>query len=331
MSEGQPGDRLNDVLDAVLDLPPAERAAFLDDACRGDQGLRAAIDRLLASSSPADDFLERPALPPPVSADLDAPRFDAGALLAGRFRIVRLLGRGGMGEVYEATDGELGGPVAIKTIRGGSAADPEAIDRFRLEVWRARAVAHPNVCRVHELLTTASRRTRCASSPWSSCPARRPGRATGARRPPSPECGGRDHGAGRGRHRRSASARHRPPRSQAGKHHAGRRTGLGVLAKVTDFGLAGQLAEAAPLASRLASEVAGGTDDYMAPEQRANVAVGPAADLYAFGAVVHEMLTGEPPRDGGLAASLPPAWRARAARRPGPGSRPGGRPRRRRS
>ena len=324
MSDGQPDDRLNDILDAVLELPPADRVRFLDDACRGDQALRAAIDRLLASASPADDFLERAALTPPAPHAIDAPRFEAGALLAGRFRIVRLLGRGGMGEVYEATDGELGGPVAIKTIRGESAADPEAIDRFRLEVSRARAVAHPNVCRVHELLTHGEppHAVRFLTMELVAGETLAERLARVGRLPVAVAAGIASQVASAVDEAHRLDIVHRD--LKPGNIMLADGPGGGVIAKVTDFGLAGQLAEAAPLAPRLASEVAGGTDDYMAPEQRANGAVGPAADVYAFAAVVHEMLTGEPPRDGVLAASLPPAWAPalRAALAPDPLKRP---------
>src|SRR5581483_11742841 len=82
---------------------------------------------------------------------LDAGRFFPGSLLAERYRIVALLGRGGMGEVYRADDLTLGQPVALKFLPEDLAADPDRLARLRTEVRVARQVSHPNVCRVYDL------------------------------------------------------------------------------------------------------------------------------------------------------------------------------------
>jgi serine/threonine-protein kinase len=75
----------------------------------------------------------------------------AGTILAGRYRIVGLLGRGGMGEVYRADDLTLGQPVALKFLPVPAASDAAALARFHNEVRTARQVSHPNVCRIHDL------------------------------------------------------------------------------------------------------------------------------------------------------------------------------------
>src|SRR5450755_1096989 len=85
------------------------------------------------------------------SASSDGSRFPPGTLLAARYRIVALLGRGGMGEVYRADDLTLGQQVALKFLPLSVAADPGSADRFRNEVRFARQVSHPNVCRVYDL------------------------------------------------------------------------------------------------------------------------------------------------------------------------------------
>lgn len=77
--------------------------------------------------------------------------FSPGDVLAGRFRIVRFIAAGGMGEVYEAEDSELGGRVALKTIRSGIAEEAGSIDRFKREVHLARQVTHANVCRIYDV------------------------------------------------------------------------------------------------------------------------------------------------------------------------------------
>src|SRR6516164_4070351 len=78
-------------------------------------------------------------------------RFAPGTLLAGRYRIVAPLGRGGMGEVYRADDLTLGQPVALKFLPPHLAEDSDRLARFRQEVALARKVSHPNVCRVYDI------------------------------------------------------------------------------------------------------------------------------------------------------------------------------------
>jgi hypothetical protein len=77
--------------------------------------------------------------------------FAPGQVLAERYRIVGLLGKGGMGEVYRADDLKLGQVVALKFLPGDVAADPAAMERFRTEIRTARQVSHPNVCRVYDI------------------------------------------------------------------------------------------------------------------------------------------------------------------------------------
>src|SRR5262245_28500863 len=78
-------------------------------------------------------------------------RFGPGDVLGGRYRIVALLGKGGMGEVYRAEDLTLEQQVALKFLPGAWSQNPDAIARFRNEVRVARQVSHPNVCRVYDL------------------------------------------------------------------------------------------------------------------------------------------------------------------------------------
>src|SRR5579862_3307168 len=78
-------------------------------------------------------------------------RYSPGHILAGRFRIVKFLGRGGMGEVYEAIDLDLRQDIALKVIRPDSSTDPKLLALLRDEVRQARSVSHRNVCRVYDL------------------------------------------------------------------------------------------------------------------------------------------------------------------------------------
>src|SRR5262249_1165020 len=85
--------------------------------------------------------------PAPPPGDRLAP----GVVLAGRYRIVAALGKGGMGEVYRADDLTLGQSVALKFLPAGLARDPDRLARFHAEVRTARQVSHPHVCRVYDV------------------------------------------------------------------------------------------------------------------------------------------------------------------------------------
>src|SRR5207344_1794900 len=78
-------------------------------------------------------------------------RFAPGAVLDGRYRIIGLLGKGGMGEVYRADDLRLGQPVALKFLPDTVASDPARLAQFHNEVRTARQISHPNICRVHDI------------------------------------------------------------------------------------------------------------------------------------------------------------------------------------
>jgi eukaryotic-like serine/threonine-protein kinase len=100
-------------------------------------------------------------------------------VLAGRFRIVRFIAGGGMGEVYEAEDQELRERVAVKIIRQEILAQPNAVARFKREVYLARKITHPNVCRIFDLFRhkpdgaprkkklCSSARNCCMGTPWA--------------------------------------------------------------------------------------------------------------------------------------------------------------------
>src|SRR5918995_2903489 len=88
---------------------------------------------------------------PPSFDSIDDSRFAAGTILADRYRIVGLLGKGGMGEVYRADDLKLSQPVALKFLPDSYLSDGAALARFHREVRVARQVSHRNVCRVYDI------------------------------------------------------------------------------------------------------------------------------------------------------------------------------------
>src|SRR5882762_9503735 len=101
--------------------------------------------------SPTPRVTSRPRSSGSASDSSEDGRFLPGTLLGDRYRIISLLGAGGMGEVYRATDLRLGQPVALKFLPEETASDPKTLARFHTEVRIARQVAHPNVCRVYDI------------------------------------------------------------------------------------------------------------------------------------------------------------------------------------
>ena len=141
-------DRL---FDAALDRRPHERTAFLRGACAGDEELLRAVESLLEHERDAGGFLERPAI------DLMAQQQDVGPAvpLIGRelagYRVIELVGRGGMGEVYRARDTKLGRHVAIKVLPAAFAADADRLARFEREARTLAALNHPHIAMIHGL------------------------------------------------------------------------------------------------------------------------------------------------------------------------------------
>ena len=225
-----------------------------------------AADRISSSPTP----LRSP------GSGIDHGAFTPGTVLASRYRIVGLLGRGGMGEVYRADDLTLGQPVALKFLRGD---DPALAARLRDETRTARQVSHPNVCRVHDVAEWGGR-------PFVSMEyidgedlaslLRRIGRL-----PPDKAveivrqvCSGLAAAHDRGVLHRDLKPANvmLDARGQV---------------RITDFGLASFADD------ERSGEIAG-TPAYMAPEQIAGGRLSPQTDLYAVGLLLFELLAGTP-------------------------------------
>ena len=201
----------------------------------------------------------------------------AGTILAGRYRIVGLLGRGGMGEVYRADDLTLGQPVALKFLPASAAADPAALARFHNEVRIARQVSHPNVCRIHDLGEADGEpflSMEYVDGEDLSSLLRRIGRLAGDKAVESARqlCSG------------LAAAHDMGVLHRDLKPANVMLDGRGVV-KITDFGLAN-------FSEQIARDDIAGTPAYMAPEQLAGRAATIGSDLYALGLVLFEMFTG---------------------------------------
>ena len=105
---------------------------------------------VVSASEVSTDAIPLASTPVP-SNSFDEGRFPAGTVLAERYRIIGLVGRGGMGEVYRASDLKLGQPVALKFLPAATAKNQHLLARFLAEVRIARQVSHPNVCRVYDI------------------------------------------------------------------------------------------------------------------------------------------------------------------------------------
>jgi eukaryotic-like serine/threonine-protein kinase len=149
--------QVNDLFQSAVERAPEERAAFLDEACHGDKGLRREVESLLTSHVRSENFIELPAFevaPELVTND------KAGALVGkviGHYRIESLIGVGGMGEVYLARDEELGRKAALKLLPDNLTTDETQLSRFKNEARSASALNHPNILTVYEIGTEGGR------------------------------------------------------------------------------------------------------------------------------------------------------------------------------
>jgi eukaryotic-like serine/threonine-protein kinase len=143
----QQWQKLQALFEEVTEKPLIERHAALQriEATVTDSVVREELRRLVEHADPDASFLR------PLPGILSASVIHPGDAVADRFEILRLIGRGGMGEVFEALDRKLGERVAIKVIAGEFAIDPGSLERFQREVQIARRISHPNICRIHDL------------------------------------------------------------------------------------------------------------------------------------------------------------------------------------
>ncbi len=312
--------RLKPLYRAAVEKPEAQRARFIAEACANDDELRKELTALLKANDEQTGCRDVSLVNTEgqVSVSRTPPSFAVDEIILGRFKIVRLLGSGGMGDVYEALDLELG-RIALKTIRFDIADSLETLSRFKKEVQLARKVSGPHVCRVHELfvlpgaqgdlpslfltmefldgVTLEDKIRESGHVPWRDAQAIM-----------TEICAG-------------LQAVH-----QVGIIHRDLKSRNVMLAKrngatcaiLMDFGLA---REFRALSSDTMSyvtrpDVIAGTPAYMAPEQFEGAELGPATDVYALGVVLYELVTGKHP----FAASTPVGTAVLRGRRPPPAS-----------
>ena len=288
------GDRLTSLFHAALGRPAAERGLFLNQACLGDDVLRAEVESLLAYE--AQPFPGSPIAP--AVADVGSRTSDRASMVncrLGPYRIIAPLGVGGMGEVYRAHDSKLGRDVAVKILPQHFTIDPERRLRFAREARVLAALNHPHIGAIYgleesagitalvlELVEGPTLATRLVQGALplseSLSIARQIAEALDAA------------------HEKGIVHRDLKPANIV-LQPVGGPGSSDVRAKVLDFGLAKSLtidgaADAAvPIAETADGRVLG-TPDYMSPEQARGLPVDKRTDIWAFGCVLFEMLTG---------------------------------------
>jgi serine/threonine protein kinase/dipeptidyl aminopeptidase/acylaminoacyl peptidase len=276
------------MFEGLVDLSPSERSAYLDKFCPDDPSLRAELERLLKADDEARSFMKAPAVTwtaPAGGSSIAA--FSPGQKVAGRFRIIRFLGEGGMGQVYQVEDEVLGGFVALKTIRPEIASDRQTFERFKQEVRLSKEVTDENVCRVFDLDHQNAPpyiTMELVEGETLSARLRREGKMAAAEALPLVEQ--MAHGLAAA-HQKGIIHRDFKP----GNVMLARTLGGGIRAKVTDFGLA----RTTGAESSIDPSKPVGTPPYMAPEQLEGGRGTVASDIYALGLVMYEMVTGTKP------------------------------------
>lgn len=289
--------QIGELYHAALELRADERAFFLERACAGDAELRHQVESLIASHDQAAEFISSPALT--VAAEMLAN--DEGSALSGqtiaRYRVLSLIGTGGMGRVYLAEDIELGRRVALKLLPKHFTYDKNQVQRFRQEARAASALNHPNILTVYEVGQTDG--TEFIATEYVDGETLRE-RLTG----PSVQV------------HEILNVAAQVADALAAAHEVGiihrdvkpenimiRRDGY---IKVLDFGLAKltqKLSGSLPIEFEASTKrvvrtnpgVVMGTTQYMSPEQARGLTVDPRADIWSLGVVLYEMVTGQRP------------------------------------
>src|ERR1017187_5305289 len=305
--------RVNELFHAAREMPETQREDYLCGECGDDTGLVSEVRGMLREDSQSG-MLDRPPVTPPPSESV----FSPGQMVSGRYRIVRFLGRGGMGEVFEAEDCELKGRVALKTLLPLIASDGRMLARFKQEIQLSRKVSHPNVCRVFDL----ARHPADGSAPDTTV-------FLTMEFLPGETLSERLHRDGRLSTEESLPILSQTAEALDAAHRAGVihrdfkpsnvmlvPSGEGLRAVVTDFGLARSFPTSGETTATLTGTMMG-TLDYMAPELMSGGSASIASDVYAFGTTAYKMITGALP----FPSETPLAGAIRRAKDPAPSPR----------
>ncbi len=292
-------------VDGILPASRCERASVHVDECDLCRHLVAAATRARRSTAGDGSDEDDPtrAAParhpsPPPRRRLVIPTFAPGASVAGRYRIDHFIGAGGMGEVYAAVDTALESPVALKTIAPEHAGDPHLVARLKREIQLARRITHRNVCRIfdfgvhrHAAVETVFLTMELLDGESLSERLRRGGPLSLPELLPIVD----DLAAGLGAAHEAGVV---PRDFKTANVMLVPLSGRGLRAVVIDFGLA-RASEGDPFAAAATTrDAVAGSAPYIAPEQLEGRRADAAADIYALGVVLFELMTGKLPFDG---------------------------------
>jgi Tol biopolymer transport system component len=273
---------------AALERPPDQRASFVSELSGGDEEVRSSVERLLAQSAATDVGVGRAA-----ASDERSPDLPAGTVL-GQFRIDAVVGRGGMGVVYRATDTKLGRPVAIKFL-SAAVTNTDVASRFRQEAKTASSLNHPHIVTVHDVGEHDGRQYIVSElidsgtlEDWSAATRRRTWRQSVELLIGVADALAAAHAAG---------VLHRDVKP------GNILIGANGYAKLADFGLAklvdpdrrGAGGRRADEARITGVGVVVGTVAYMSPEQASGQPLDARSDIFSFGIVLYELLAARRP------------------------------------
>jgi len=280
-------DQIQDLYHRALARNKADRPGFLREACLGDESLCQEVESLLKYHSDAQQAMEQPA---------------ASALLIesqqiGSYKILSMLGAGGMGEVYRARDSKLKRDVAIKVLPADFVRDPERVARFQREAEVLASLNHPHIGAIYDLVQVGDSRFLVLELVEGETLADRIGRG-----PVSVD----DALSISKQIAEGLEAAHEKGIIHRDLKPSNIKITPNGTVKILDFGLAKafqtdvthELSNSPTLVNGSIHGVILGTAAYMAPEQAKGWTVDKRADIWAFGAVLYEMFAGRPAFDG---------------------------------
>jgi eukaryotic-like serine/threonine-protein kinase len=280
--------RLKEAFEGARALALDARPAYLAEVCNGDEALRHEVERLLAHNDQAASFLETPAMP--FDDRLVAKSLEGQSI--GPYQVSALIGTGGMGDVYSARDTKLNRLVAIKVLLPALANDPDRLARFSREAQLLASLNHPHIAQIHGFENTGSLHALVMELVEGPTLA---DRITQGAIPIDEALALAKQIA------EALEAAHEQGIIHRDLKPANIKVRPDGTVKVLDFGLAKAIdstsresADARRGAFATGAGVIVGTAAYMSPEQARGRSVDRRADLWAFGAVLYEMLTGRP-------------------------------------
>ncbi|MGH9844514.1 MAG: serine/threonine-protein kinase [Blastocatellia bacterium] len=296
--------QIEQIYDAALERDTSRRAAFLDQACEGDEELRREVASLLASDEQAGSFLAAPATEVMAKVIAAEPVSSPIGRRIGHYQVLSLLGAGGMGEVYLAEDKQLGRKIALKLLPTELTTDADRLRRFEQEARTASSLNHPNIITIFEIGQEGP--THYIATEFIDGQTLRQRMESGRT------------GLGLALDVAAQTAAALAAAHEAGITHRDikpenvmlRRDGI---VKVLDFGLAKLIEPSSPAVDTQAPTMPGasteagvvmGTPRYMSPEQARGEKMDARTDIFSLGVMLYEMVAGRTPFAGATTSDV---------------------------